>query len=91
MVVRILEDYSLRQMGDDFMLVRFGNGSYDMSEVFTFNSTAAFLWNKLRENSPCESSKLAFWLVEEYGISPEAAEADAAVILQSWIDSNLVG
>ena len=79
----------LRQVGKKFMVVDAETGSSRMTNVFTFNASAAMLWQRIGTDSFVPED-LALWLCEEYEVDLTTARADVDVLLRCWIDGGLV-
>ena len=79
----------LRQVGKKFMVVDAETGSSRMTNVFTFNASAAMLWQRIGADS-FEAEDLALWLCEAYEVDLATARADVDVLLRCWIDGGLV-
>lgn len=79
----------LRQVGKKFMVVDADTGSSRMTNVFTFNASAAMLWQRIGKESFVPED-LALWLCEAYDVDMATARADVAILLNCWIDDGLV-
>ena len=71
------------------MVVDAETGSSRMTNVFTFNESAAMLWQRIGTNSFVPED-LALWLCEAYEVDLATARADVDVLLRCWIDGGLV-
>ena len=81
--------YALRDLGSEYVLVAEGLEAVDFSRMVSMNASAAFLWEQV-EGKDFDADTLAGLLMEQYGISRETAEQDAAHLLQNWKDANLI-
>jgi hypothetical protein len=81
--------YVLRDLGSEYVLVAEGAGAVDFTRMISMNASAAFLWEQV-EGKDFDSNTLASLLMEQYGISRETADQDAAHLLQNWKDANLI-
>ncbi len=79
----------LRQVGKKFMVVDAQSGSSRMTNVFTFNASAAMLWQRIG-TSAFVAEDLARWLCESYDIDLATARADVDLLLNCWIEGGLV-
>lgn len=79
----------LRQVGKKYMVVDADTGSAKMTNVFTFNASAAMLWQRIGANSFVPED-LAVWLCECYDVDMATARADVATLLKCWIEGGLV-
>ena len=75
----------LRKMGSRFMIVNPSSSVINLTDVYTLNESAAFLLSKCLECESFETADLAAWLIEEYGIDAELANADAAATADEWL------
>lgn len=71
------------------MVVDAETGSSRMTNVFTFNASAAMLWQRIGTDS-FEAEDLALWLCEAYEVDLVTARADVDMLLRCWIDGGLV-
>lgn len=88
--MKIKENLKLRKVGDRYMLVDVSDTDANVTTVYTFNDTAAFVWNEA-VNHGLETGRLAGRLCEEYDVSPDAALADVNRLLAIWRRSGLLG
>ena len=79
----------MRDLGSEYVLVAEGLEAVDFSRMVSMNASAAFLWEQV-EGKDFDVSTLAKLLVEQYDITNEAAEHDAASLLQNWKDAGLI-
>lgn len=73
-------NFVIREMGDKFILVPFGEKSIDFNGILTINESAKFLWEKSGEEFSKES--LMEELITEYNID-ESVASDA---VEKFID-----
>ena len=66
------------------MVVDAETGSARMTNVFTFNASAAMLWRRIGTESFVPED-LAMWLCEAYEVDLATARADVAMLLNWWI------
>jgi hypothetical protein len=81
--------FKLRQVGKKFMVVDADTGSSRMTNVYTFNASAAMLWQRIGTDSFVPED-LALWLCEAYDVDLSTARADVNMLLSCWIDGGLV-
>ncbi len=82
-------DLKLRKVGCHHMIVRVDESRVNMTDVFTLNNTAAWLWKKA-ENCEFTEDTLAGWLCAEYGIGMEEALSDARDTIAQWREYGLI-
>ena len=66
------EDFKLRKVNNEFVLVPTGEASKRFSGEIKLNETAAFVWERLE----LSEEEIATELSKQYGISPQKAEKD---------------
>ena len=81
--------YTLRSLGQEFILVAEGLEAVDFSRMISMNESAAFLW-KAVEGKDFEAETLVNLLMDEYGITREVAEKDVTALLQTWKEANII-
>ncbi len=79
----------LRKVGKKYMVVDALTGSARMTNVFTFNASAAMLWERIGTSSFVPDD-LARWLCESYDVDLSTARADVEKLLQCWKDGGLL-
>ena len=79
----------LRKVGKKFMVVDAETGSSRMTNVFTFNASAAMLWQRIGTGSFVPED-LAMWLCESYDVDLATARADVDMLLKCWVEGGLV-
>lgn len=81
--------FSLRPLGQEFILVAEGLEAVDFSRMISLNASAAFLWQSV-EGKDFDADTLAKLLVDEYGITQEVAETDVATLLDTWQSAGII-
>lgn len=81
--------YTLRPLGQEYILVAEGLDVADSTRMISMNSTAAFLWHEV-EDQEFDAKTLADILIDNWKISPEMAECDVAALLKSWKEAEIV-
>ena len=87
--MKLNPNLKLRQVGKKFMVVDAETGTARMTNVFTFNASAAMLWQRIGAESFVPED-LALWLCEAYDVDLATARADEAMLLNCWIEGGLV-
>ena len=87
--MRLNPNLKLRQIGKKYMVVDAETGSAKLTNVFTFNASAAMLWQRIGTSSFVPDD-LAMWLCESYDVDLATARADVEKLLRCWIDGGLV-
>lgn len=80
--MRIKENYRVREIAGENLIVEQGKCQADMTKVISLNNTALLLWKEL-QGSNFSLEDAANILMNHYSISKEQASTDA----QKWIDS----
>ena len=73
--MRIKDNYKVRQIAGENLIVEQGKSQADMTKVISLNSTALLLWNALSSKDFTIADGAAV-LTGRFGISQEQAEAD---------------
>ena len=81
--------YSLRALGNEFILVAEGVEAVDFTRMVSMNGSSAFLWKSV-EGKDFDAEMLANLLMEEYGIAHDVAINDVTAMLQTWKSANIV-
>ena len=81
--------YILRPLGTEYILVAEGLEAADANHIISMNESAAYLW-KAVEGKDFDLETLTDLLLEEYDITREVAEKDAAALLQTWKDAEII-
>lgn len=87
--MRLNSNLELRKLGTRYMIVDSCTGEVNMTNVFTLNETAAWLWQKVGMESFIPED-LCSWLCEEYHVDLATARKDVASLLESWKEYGLI-
>lgn len=79
--MKIKSEYKLREVAGETIIVNQGTIGVDMTRIISLNSSAKLLFQEL-SGKDFELEDVAQVLMENYGITPEMASADAA----KWVD-----
>lgn len=79
----------LRKVGDRYMLVVVSDSDMNTTAVYTFNETAAFVWNAAAE-AGFDPAALARLLCGEYDIDYPSALSDIERLLAEWKATGLI-
>ena len=71
------------------MLVNVSDTDTNITDVHTFNDTAAFIWNAAQEHG-LDAEALAHELCGEYDVDFPTALADVRRLLDNWRSNGLV-
>lgn len=78
--MKIREDYKIRKIGDEEVLVSHKGSSTNLSRVMVLNPSAAFLIRETAHRS-FDAEEWAEMLVQHYGIDNNRAKADAEQLI----------
>jgi len=87
--MKLRSDLTLRQMGDDHIIVEPHQGMVDLSKVYTLNKSAAFLWKSLN-GYEFEQGDVVRVLTENYEVNDVQAKHDAAEMIQYFRSHGLL-
>lgn len=80
---------ALRPLGNDYILIAEGIEAEDFRNMVTMNESAALLWKEV-EGKEFDANTLAQILLDNYDISQEVAEHDAAALLNKWKEAGAI-
>lgn len=86
--MKLNKDLVLREMGGEYMIVNPFSDTVDMTQVYSLNETAAWLWQQM-EGKEFTLADLANVLQEEYEVDEATAIADLTELTQQWIAAGL--
>lgn len=78
-----IKDFSLRQIGKQYMIVNTSEENIDLSCVYTLNATAAYLWKEIGQND-FTNEFLVERLCDRYDIDEDTALKDIRVLMTEW-------
>lgn len=81
--MRKKKDFTLRQIGKQFMIVDTSETNVDMSCVYTLNATAAYLWQEIGQEEFTEDF-LVKRLCDRYDIDEATASNDVQRLVEEW-------
>ncbi len=87
--MRLKENYSIRKIGDEFMMISHHESSLDYTRVISLNDSAAYLIGETGHHVFTSEEWVAL-LIEKYGIDRTLAEIDVQVLVDKLIRENLV-
>lgn len=74
----------LRKIGRKHMIVETVDGCVNLTNVYTLNETAAWLWKAIGKGDNPTPEALAESLCKEYGVEIERALGDVKHQLEEW-------
>lgn len=81
--------FNIRTICGENIIVAEGKENIDFSNVISMNSTSAYLWNNLKENTDYTPEDLANMLAEEYEVEYETALSDCNTVIAQWIKAGI--
>lgn len=79
----------LRKIGSRYMIVAEAEGRTDLSDVYTLNGTAAWMWETVNAEA-VTPAELARRMAAHYGVEQRRVEDDVARQLREWQDMGLL-
>lgn len=87
--MRIKDNLKLRKIGSKYMVVKSSDTQVNLTDVYSLNETAAFLWQAVGTEDFTTDDMVAV-LCHEYDVSQEQARADVEYLLKSWKEFGLL-
>ncbi|MGE5398033.1 MAG: PqqD family protein [Candidatus Saccharibacteria bacterium] len=86
--MKIKEDYMLREVAGNSVVVAVGKAVLDFNGLITLNSTGAFLWNLLREETTEEALLTA--MLDGFEVDEATAKIDIAEFIDKLKGADLL-
>lgn len=80
--MKIKPEFMLHQIGEEYIVMHDGSTNVDFSRIINLNRTAAYLWQRFRDED-FDVDALTAALTERYDVAPEQARCDAEAFIQS--------
>ena len=80
--MRINQEYKVREILGDNVVVMLGRYGVDMTKIISLNESALMLWNALYDKE-FEAKDVVALLLDRYEVEESQAKADA----RKWIDT----
>lgn len=87
--MRSKQGLQLRKIGKQYMIVEACSDNVNMSNVYSLNKTAAWMWQQL-ESADLTADELADRLCEVYAVDKTAALRDVEQQLAEWQSYGLI-
>ena len=78
--MKVLNQFMLRQIMDDYILIPVGEAALQFSAILTTNQVGAFLWENLQEETSLD--ELVSKVVEVFEVDEPTARADTQAFLE---------
>ena len=86
--MKLNKDLILREVGGEYMIVNPFSDTVDMTQIYSLNETAAWLWQQM-EGKEFTVADMVAVLQEEYEVDEETATADLTELTQQWMTAGL--
>ena len=83
-----MPNYVMRDIAGDHVLIKILNNYIGNTNVFVFNDSGAFLWNRLSEKK--SRAQLVTLLTDKYGIEQTQAKMDVDQFLDKCITEGFI-
>ena len=87
--MKFKEEYKVRSMAGENVVIMQGTAGSDMTRIISLNDSSLLLWNEL-QGKVFEVADVVDVLVENYGIDTEIAERDAKAWVEKLAECNLI-
>lgn len=87
--MRAKANLKLRKVGGRYMLVDVSDRDANVTNVYTLNDTAAFVWHLLSEGDT-DMESLTAAVCENYDVDSATAGADLRTLIDTWRQAGLV-
>ena len=87
--MKIKSNLTLRRVGKNYMVVEMSDETVNLTNVYTMNETAAWLWEACGTGEFSQEI-LVKRLCDEYEVSEEQAAADVDHLIKEWVNYGLV-
>lgn len=88
-MMKINNGYVLRRIQNHYIIIGEGMQQVDMRCIYEQSPSAAFLWRSV-QGKEFSQQHLASLLIDEYGITPQQASEEAAIIVRQWLSQDLI-
>lgn len=87
--MKIKSGFELRDVCGEHVVIAYGEQNIDFSRVISFNESAAFLWEAVKDKE-FTPQELADLLCQEYDVDAATALSDVEGMLQQWNEQGLL-
>lgn len=82
--IALKPNLKLRKIGNKFMIVESVDNCVNLTNVYSMNETAAWLWEAIGKGNNPAPEELAESLCKEYAVDYERALHDVKLQLEEW-------
>lgn len=86
--MKLNKDLILREVGGEYMIVNPFTDTVDMTQVYSLNETAAWLWKQM-EGKEFTVTDLVAVLCEEYEVDEQTATTDLTELCEQWLAAGI--
>ena len=87
--MRIKKGFVLRDVCGEKIVVAEGKENIDFTKIISMNESAAFLWENVKDID-FDVDMLKTLLCSEYDVEEATALADSQIILNQWVEADVV-
>lgn len=87
--MRTKHGFTLRQLGQEYILVAEGLEVINFNRMVSMNATAAMLWKEI-EGKEFDAEKLVDILLDNCDVEKEVAEKDVQNLIESWMNAEII-
>ena len=88
--MKLKQNLTLRRVGRNYMVVQLSDEGANLTNVYTMNETAAFLWKEF-EKRDFTQDEMVKRLLDDYDVTEEKAAHDVDCLLKEWSKFGLIG
>ena len=86
--MKIKQDYILREVAGEFIVVPVGSNAVDNNSIMIMTESGAAIWRCIEENY--DEAGIVGYLLDNYDVDEATAQADLQEFLQQLRDANLL-
>ncbi len=87
--MRLKENFTIRKVGDEYMMISDSGSSLDYTRVISLNSTAAYLIEETKQEDFTNEVWIAL-LTEKYDVEEDIAKSDVDLLIKKLIKEDLI-
>lgn len=87
--MKLKENFTIRKVGDEYMMVSESGSSLDYTRVISLNSTAAYLIEETKQEDFTKERWVAL-LTEKYNVEQDRATNDVDTLIKKLIEEDLI-
>lgn len=88
--MKLNKELVLRKIGSEFIIIDPNGDSINMSNIYSLNETAAYLYEKLATVDHFTIHDCISFLLDEYDVIEEQASKDVQDLIALWEELNLI-